>query len=216
MQVRFGNLSSFEYFRRFLRMNPLLLDVPTEFSSERLMLRCYRPSDSAMYYQMLRTNWDHLYEFMPSDLVDVQNEQDVEVVIRRHMAEWDLLNLFIFGVWEKATGNYVGESYLANADWKVPCIEVGYFVVQASTGKGFASEAARATTRFAFEHLKVLRVELQVRADNEASIRVAERCGFTYEGRLRQRHRKKANTVVDVLWYGLLLTEWQNSLANKA
>jgi RimJ/RimL family protein N-acetyltransferase len=43
-----------------------------------------------------------------------------------------------------------------------------------------------------------------------ASIRVAERCGFTYEGRLRQRNRKKDGTVVDRLWYGILLSEWQN------
>jgi RimJ/RimL family protein N-acetyltransferase len=98
------------------------------------------------------------------------------------------------------------------AEWDVPRIEVGYFVVQAQTGKGYATEAARATVRFAFEHLGVLRVELQCRADNLASKRVAERCGFVYEGRMRQRHRKKAGDLVDVLWYGLLRSEWQDSV----
>jgi RimJ/RimL family protein N-acetyltransferase len=101
--------------------------------------------------------------------------------------------------------------YLANADWHVPCIELGYFVVRASTGKGMATEAARATIGFAFEHLWVTRIELQCAADNTASIRVAERCGFQYEGRLRQRHRKKAGEVVDRLWYGLLHSEWRNA-----
>jgi len=43
--------------------------------------------------------------------------------------------------------------------------------------------------------------------------RVAEHCGFVYEGRFRERHRKKAGTVVDMLWYGMLLSEWQNSLS---
>jgi RimJ/RimL family protein N-acetyltransferase len=166
-----------------------------------------------MYFQMLRTNWNHLYEFLPPSLMAVQSEEDAEVVIRRLMADWNLRNLFIFGVWEKTTGTYVGESYLANADWNVPRIEVGYFIVQESIGKGFATEAARATIRFAFEHLGVLRVELQCAADNEASIRVAEHCGFVYEGRFRERHRKKAGTVVDMLWYGMLLSEWQNSLS---
>jgi ribosomal-protein-serine acetyltransferase len=194
-------------------MNPLLLDPPTEFSSERLLLRRYRPDDAALYYHMLRANWDHLYEFLPSELVDVQNAEDVAVVIRRHNAEWELRSLFIFGVWEQATGSYVGESYLANPDWKVPCIETGYFLVRNSTGKGYATEAARATVRYAFEHLKVSRVELQIRADNTASMRVAERCGFTLEGRHRQRHRMKAGPVVYVLWYGLLLSEWQNTAA---
>jgi ribosomal-protein-serine acetyltransferase len=81
-------------------MNPLLLDIPTEFSSERLLLRCYRPGDGAMYFQMLRTNWNHLYEFLPPSLMAVQSEEDTEVVIRRLMADWNLRNLFIFGVWE--------------------------------------------------------------------------------------------------------------------
>jgi ribosomal-protein-alanine N-acetyltransferase len=162
-----------------------------------------------MYFQMWRANWEHLYEFMPEELVTVQNEQEMAVVLRKHMAEWELRNLFIFGVWEKSSGTYVGEAYLANADWKVPCIEVGYFLTQASTGKGFATEAAQATVSYAFEHLKVIRVELQCRAENVASQQVAARCGFTYEGRLRQRHRRKDQTVVDVLWYGLLLEEWQ-------
>jgi ribosomal-protein-serine acetyltransferase len=192
-------------------MNPLLLDIPTEFTSERLLLRCYRPGDGAMYLQMLRANWDYLYEYLPHEFLGVQSAEDVEVVLRRHIADWQLRNLFIFELWEKATGSYLGESYLANADWEVPRIEVGYFIVQASTGKGFATEAARATIQYAFEQLKVVRVELRCAADNPASRRVAENCGFTYEGRFRQQHRKKDGSLVDMLWYGMLLSERQNS-----
>ncbi len=188
-------------------MNPLLLDLPTEFVSERLLLRCYRPGDGALYFDMLRANWDHLFEFLAPSHLAVQSEEMAEELIRRLMADWTLRNLFIFGIWEKESGVYVGESYLANADWDVPRIEVGYFVVQSQTGKGYATEAARATVRFAFEHLGVLRVELQCRADNQASKRVVERCGFVYEGRMRQRHRKKAGDLVDVLWYGLLRSD---------
>lgn len=195
-------------------MNPLLLDLPTGFVSERLLLRCYRPGDGAPYFEMLRANRDHLFEFMAPSHLAVQSEETAEELIRRLMADWTLRNLFIFGIWEQETGVYVGESYLANADWEVPRIEVGYFLVQAQTGQGYATEAARATVRFAFEHLGVLRVELQCRADNLASKRVAERCGFVYEGRMRQRQRKKAGDVVDVLWYGLLRSEWQDSERN--
>jgi len=191
-------------------MDPILLDIPTEFCSERLKMRPYRHGEGGLYYQMWQDNWEHLHEFLPQELVGVQNEQDMEGILHRHMADWDLRNLFIFGVWDKASGAYVGESYLANPDWEVPRIETGYFLVKASTGKGYATEAARATIRFAFEHLKVVRVELRVAADNQASLHVAERCGFTFEGRMRQQHRKKTGSLVDMLWYGLLLAEWQH------
>jgi RimJ/RimL family protein N-acetyltransferase len=193
-----------------LPMDPLLLDIPTEFSSERLIFRPYRLDDGSMYFEMLCANWEHLYEFMPQNLVDVKSAQDVEEVFRWHQAEWNARHLFIFGVWEKETGFYVGESYLANADWNVPHIEIGYFIVQASTRRGFATEAARATARFAFDHLGVVRVELQCTADNVGSIKVAEKCGFVYEGRFRERHRKKTGLLVDVIWYGMLLSDWKN------
>jgi RimJ/RimL family protein N-acetyltransferase len=195
-------------------VNPLLLDIPGELATERVFLRCYRPGDGPGYYQAVRANWDHLYEFLPPDLMSWQNESDAEITVRRLMADWQLRHLFIFGLWDKETGAYVGETYLANADWQVPCIELGYFVLKESTGKGIATEAARATIQFAFQHLKVLRVELQCAADNEASIRVAERCGFQHEGRFRQRNHKKAGATVDRLWFGLLVSEWQTALEN--
>ncbi len=122
-------------------------------------------------------------------------------------------SLFIFSAWEKTSGRYVGETYLANPDWHVPSLELGYFVVQASTGMGYATEAARATVRYAFEQFQVSRVDLQCRADNLASQRVAERCGFRLEGSQRLRHRRKDGLLVDRLWYGLLRSEWQ---ANSA
>ncbi len=191
-------------------MNTHLHDLPTEFTTERLRLRRYRPGDSAKYFHMLSKNSEHLYEFMPPFLVNVRDEKEVQSWFDKQDAEWDARNLFIFGAWDMATGVYVGESYLANPDWDVPRIEVGYFLVRESTGKGYATEAANAAIRYAFEQLRVLRVDLRCAADNTASIRVAKRCGFTLEGSFRQHHRKKDGTLVDMLWYGLLLSEWQN------
>jgi RimJ/RimL family protein N-acetyltransferase len=192
-------------------MNTNLHDLPTEFSSERLFLRRYQLSDSPMYYHMLRNNMEHLYEFLPSFLINVQSEEEIKTWFERQHAEWKALNLFIFGVWEKEKGVYVGECYLANPDWEVPRIEVGYFLVKDFLGKGYATEFASATIQYAFEQLKVLRIDLQCAADNTGSMQVAKRCGFTQEGCFRQQHRKKDGTLVDLLWYGLLLTEWQNS-----
>ena len=191
-------------------MNTDLHDLPTTFTSGRLLLRRYQPDDSAVYYHALHNNREHLYEFLPPFLVNLRDEEDAKTWFDRQSAEWNALNLFIFGLWEQVTGVYVGESYLANPDWDVPRIEVGYFLVKEFTGKGYATESAKAIIRYAFEQMKVVRIDLRCAADNAASIRVAERCGFTQEGCFRQHHRKKDGTLVDMLWYGLLLSEWQN------
>ena len=187
-----------------------LHDLPTEFTSERLHLRRYRPSDIAMYYQMLCNNAEHLYEFMPSFLVNVRGEEEIKTWFDKQSAEWKAQNLFIFGAWDKVTGVYVGESYLANPDWNVPRIEVGYFLSKEFTRKGYATESANAVIRYAFGQMKALRIDLRCTADNTASIQVGKRCGFTQEGCFRQHHRKKDGTLVDTLWYGLLLSEWLN------
>jgi len=190
-------------------MNTNLQEFPTEFTSERLLLRCYRSSDITLYYRMLQDNAEHLYEFLPPFLINVQREGDIKAWFDRQNAEWNARNLFIFGAWNKVTGIYVGESYLANPNWDVPRIEVGYFLVKEFTGKGYATEAANAAIRYAFEHMKILRIDLRCAVDNTASIQVAKRCGFTQEGCFRQHHRKKDGVLVDMLWYGLLLSEWQ-------
>ncbi len=185
------------------------LTLPAEYATERLLLRRYRLEDAPAYFQMLRENRDHLREFLPANLENVQNDDDVRAVIEWQIEQWQRGELFIMGLWEKNSGEYVGEVYLANADWGVPCIEVGYFTVQQKGGMGYASEAARAACRIAFERLGVRRVELQCAADNEKSARVALRCGFTLEGRLRERTHKKDGPPVDRLWFGLLRAEWQ-------
>ena len=192
-----------------LKINPN--DLPSEFNSKRLLMRRYQLNDSAVYYHMLRNNWEHLYEFLPSFLVNVQSEEDIKTWFAKQQAEWNALNLFLFGVWKKETGAYIGESYLANPDWDVPRVEVGYFLVKESIGQGYATESAKAIIQYAFEQMKVLRINLQCAADNTASIQVAKRCGFTQEGCFRQHHRKKDGTLVDMFWYGLLLSEWQNA-----
>lgn len=195
-------------------MTSPLLDLTTKTETERLILRAYRPEDSAQYFHMVHENWQHLYEFLPEQVQAMQTEEDAGAFLHWLNHEWQQRNLFLFGLWEKATGRYVGETYLANPDWHVPSIELGYFLVQAATGQGYATEAGRAALRWAFERLKVNRVDLQCRADNTASQRVAARLGFRPEGCQRLRHRKKDGTLVDRLWYGLLREEWEGASEN--
>jgi RimJ/RimL family protein N-acetyltransferase len=185
-------------------------DLPAEFETNRLFLRTYRVADARLYFDMVHENWDHLYEFFPENVQAMQSEEDAEAVLRWLNNEWQERNIFIFGLWEKSTGRYLGETYLANPDWHVPSIELGYFLVQSATGHGFATEAAQAALIYAFKRLNVIRVDLQCRADNTASQRVAERLGFQLEGRQRLRHRKKDGTLVDRLWYGLLREDWNH------
>lgn len=63
--------------------------------------------------------------------------------------------------------------------------ELAYMIVPAARGRGLAQAAVRLLGDWAFAALPVGRLQLHIAPDNEASIRVAERCGYTFEGILR-------------------------------
>ncbi len=64
------------------------------------------------------------------------------------------------------------------------CWEIGYHVVKDMTGRGYATEAVRAFLPVMMEQLSLTQVAGICDAENAASIRVLEKCGFTrvYEG----------------------------------
>ena len=72
-------------------------------------------------------------------------------------------------------------------------------------GRGVASSALRLLTEWGFEH-GLERLELRISSDNEASMRVAERCGYLREGLLRSLHFK-ASKRSDMVVYSRLPTD---------
>jgi RimJ/RimL family protein N-acetyltransferase len=68
----------------------------------------------------------------------------------------------------------------------VPRFEIGYWCRPSMQGRGLVTEAVQTLTRFAFDALRARRVEVRMSSANTKSRAVAERCGFTLEGVLRQ------------------------------
>jgi RimJ/RimL family protein N-acetyltransferase len=62
---------------------------------------------------------------------------------------------------------------------------VGYWLAPEARGRGVATHATLLMARWAFAELGTARLELTCGPDNEASQRVAQRCGFIREGVLR-------------------------------
>ena len=69
--------------------------------------------------------------------------------------------------------------------------ELGYIVAPSARGRGVATEALRLLTDWGFTDRGLMRLELLISVDNEASKRVAARCGYVHEGVLRSLHVKE-------------------------
>jgi RimJ/RimL family protein N-acetyltransferase len=76
----------------------------------------------------------------------------------------------------------------------------------------YVTEAVKATLDFIFHHLKAYRMLLHTRDTNIPSQHVAERCGFSLEGHIRENKRDPDGTVSGDLYYGLLKSEYNASV----
>ena len=63
---------------------------------------------------------------------------------------------------------------------------IGYWVDRNYANRGFTTQAVKLVTSFGFSQLGLHRIEINVRPENAASCRVAEKAGFVLEG-----HRKE-------------------------
>jgi RimJ/RimL family protein N-acetyltransferase len=84
---------------------------------------------------------------------------------------------------------------------------LGYCLTEASWGRGYATEAARALLQWAFDTLDLNRVQSETDTRNVASARVLEKLGFVREGTLRENCIVNGD-VSDSWVYGLLRRDW--------
>jgi ribosomal-protein-serine acetyltransferase len=85
--------------------------------------------------------------------------------------------------------------------------EVGYWARSDRTRRGYTTEACNALLAFAFQTVRLYRVELRAGVENRASQRVAEKLGFRLEGTLRKGCPSGSNGGYDCHLYGLLATD---------
>jgi RimJ/RimL family protein N-acetyltransferase len=87
---------------------------------------------------------------------------------------------------DRMAGRIVGGISLFHADWEVRSAEIGYGVRADERGKGYATEALVAVSRWTLSAGGMQRAWLTANTDNVASVRVAEKAGFAREGTLRR------------------------------
>jgi [ribosomal protein S5]-alanine N-acetyltransferase len=87
---------------------------------------------------------------------------------------------------------------------------LGYCLDEPAWGHGYATEAARAVLRWAFDTLDLNRVQAEADTRNIASARVLEKVGFVREGTLREDCIVDGD-VSDSWVFGLLRREWRPS-----
>jgi len=78
--------------------------------------------------------------------------------------------------------------------------EIGYWLGEEYWGRGIVTEAVRAVTDYAFETFDICRVYAGVFEWNPASIRVLEKAGYEFEGRMKKSVTKDGHTIDELIY----------------
>ncbi len=132
-------------------------------------------------------------------------KQEEEWLERMSVSQEDV----IWAITVKASGDLVGATGLHRITWRHRHGSNGIVIGERSEwGKGYATEAIRLTTAFAFNELGLEKVLTEVYEGNVASRRAMERVGFRQCGLLRH------NRFFDGRWHDewvgeILREEWK-------
>lgn len=164
----------------------------------RLRLRHFTPADLDDYTRLIFAEADVMRYLPKRDLAPRDRAERTMTVFAER---WRQQGLGVWAVTDKITGQFMGHCGLGPVA-EAGEIEVLYALGQSFWGRGFATEAARASVRFGFERAQLQRLIALAVPENIASRRVMEHLGFTYE-------RDVHYFGLDLAYYGLLREDFR-------
>src|SRR4051812_22947898 len=87
--------------------SPILREIPAELVGERVLLRPYRPGDGAQLWEAIEESREHHLPWIPWG-AGHKLPADSEESARRMQVRWLLREDLPLGIWERATGRYLG------------------------------------------------------------------------------------------------------------
>jgi len=162
----------------------LLVELPEQIVSARLVMRAPRAGDGPAINRAVVESFAELHPWMPwaRTLPSITESEEFARDAQVKFLQREELPLLLF---RAADGELVGASGMHHIDWTVPRFEIGYWCRTSCVGSGYTSEAVAALCRFLFVAFGAKRVEVRTDERNERSARVPERLGFRLEGTLR-------------------------------
>lgn len=173
--------------------------------NESLILRQLQPEHAPALYQQMDTSRKSLRRFLP--WVDYNTHSDhtlrfIEMMLRK-TEEQEAIAL---GIWHQ--DQLGGVVDLHNWDHQLEKAEIGYWLGEKFRGKGIAVNACKALISFAFESLRLNKLEIRFALQNERSAQIPIRLGFAKEGILRHS-AKLHGQYVDTVVMGILKQDWK-------
>ncbi len=108
-----------------------------------------------------------------------QSKERVQELLQEIINHWQKHGFGRWAVIDKANDKFIGLCGLNYLEY-IDEIEIGYLLAKPAWGKGFATESAKASLRYAFEELQLEQIVAVAFPENTASRKVMEKLGMKY------------------------------------
>lgn len=187
-------------------MEPMLLEIPESFETERLFIRTHNAGDGAKINEAIIETFDGLKRWMPwAD--HIPSVEETEAFVRKSIADFVLRKELNFLIFLKDSDTFAGCIGIPRLEWSIPRFEIGYWMRKNLQGNGYTAEAAKGLTKFAFEFLKAKRVEIRCASDNIKSRSIPPKIGYELDGILRNFNIGLSGEAHDVVVFSKIKKE---------
>jgi len=145
--------------------------------TKKLLLRPFTLNDTGKVFQMSLE--DGMKKWIPDQVYADENEtrKVLEFLITCCEKSDPKVKPFVLGIELKGTGELIGHAGLSPIG---DGVEIGYAVEKKYQGKGYASEAVKAISKYAISHFGLNKITGVVDSMNTASVRVLEKTGYNF------------------------------------
>ncbi|WBW97026.1 GNAT family N-acetyltransferase [Oceanirhabdus sp. W0125-5] len=151
-----------------------------DIKTERLILREFNDKDYKFFKKLEQNEFYIKYE-RDSIPTEEETREKFEGILEKNNSK----DNYRFLITRAEDGEPLGTVLVWCIDKPIREWEIGWGLSQEHTGKGIATEAARALLKFGFDKLNAHRIQANCNANNIASEKIMERIGMKKEGTLR-------------------------------
>jgi ribosomal-protein-alanine N-acetyltransferase len=153
----------------------------------RVVLDLLQPRHAEELYDYKRRNRTFLKPFSPPQSEEQFTLEAQQAAIAQALEDAAADRSYRFGIFHGESGRLIGQVNLTGIiRGPFQNALLGYSMDERHNGKGLMTEAVGLCAKFAFETLKLHRIQAAVMPHNTGSIRVLEKNGFSREGYSRR------------------------------
>jgi len=170
-----------------------------------LSLELLETTDAEELLNLIDSNRAYLKEWL-AWLDRIKEVNDTKSFIKNTKEQYASDNGFQAGIFYD--NKLIGVIGIVDIDWQDKKTEIGYWIDSKYQGKGIITKSCKVIIDYAFNKLKLNKVEIHCAENNKKSQGIPKRLGFTKEGVLREAQYLYGE-FVNLVIYGLLAREWE-------